>query len=979
MRNLDTCENTSKQLGLSEKIAFLQQYFTPEIRNFLNEANTQIFDLIFNTLVKMQRDVKSIEDQDVFFFYEKNEVYKNFQDTYSHIKAIVVELLSNQSWQSPSFDSTFIEQKGILQKVVVPFMNDYERFLPPVEYATSQLKAHIESFFHTSVYVEILQSGEKINAFMFPEHFIFEKRQENESIEYFVARTIFPKSIRVEVATYEEMCEVLKEIQKAQLEFGFTVEEMCVILNSQDYFEGCVVVSNFTTAKEIMHGYGVYANEKQIFSLALENKLEILSSLEYPKENTYECTISEENKNFLTQQRIQNVKNWSEMLEISLKKLQKNSKNILQEKILDIVYRELVNIQEKIAEIIHQTYFFNALQQKDLHMINTKYKEFLMLEKHLRSLQKWSIFIEGYFENIHNCEYKKEVLKNLQQLKNKEYKSILNMPEHVSLITTSGMASAVIILEFLKKQNTKIIQNNEGYFEVAGVVKRVEWGSEEENEDALSYSDHASLNEILEKENGEKNIAIFIEPISNNQKKFVECNVEKCIECVEKNAQIFKQYYIIIDNTVCGKQFQLADILGSKKLPDNIHVILFKSLQKYDTGNEDMCSGGLITVFGKECDEVSKELSKIQKKSGGIPSADTLSQLKHLHNLDTSVEKKISIENAKWLAERMKNIVRKFPYVLRKVVYHKEDVEKALSPIVYVHLDALSYNKEDDIAYNPNLKNPNSIFRVLKVKKRLEYFWELLFEESKKQGLQIVGGTSFGFKTLRIGKYSPALRICPGIEGRKELEVFCACVENVCEKISKPIVFQDLLKTLEHPNMYVQPTLRDLLLKLQQKNFINGQYIYRCFCYLEILHAIAGNSIFGGLSADEETRQMYYFANIAYIFDELNDPDNHNEEFVDEYSNNIALMAYKMARVCKGIASKITETNYKEIIKFGKSIEDDYQEQIRKDPKHVVTLRAKFYEACMNEIFASCGSYESVKNIISKHIDALLDKIKNSV
>ncbi len=220
--------------------------------------------------------------------------------------------------------------------------------------------------------------------------------------------------------------------------------------------------------------------------------------------------------------------------------------------------------------------------------------------------------------------------------------------------------------------------------------------------------------------------AIFLDTISNT-KEAVSPDIAS-VRTLLKHSQT----YLVIDNTVTstGRQFLTNPLLAGR------HVIVWESLNKFHQYGLDRVTGGILYGTGIQFEN----LFDVREHSGTI-LPDT-----HVFSIPTP--------NRKLFDKRLKRIIRN---------------TRILSEMLNIH----------------HLDRP---FLTLSQKK-LQHTVKLCIENSKKLGVNVAAGTSFGLPWTRVYAVAthtphtePFLRIAPGSETVEEIEAIGRVLKKVLDR-----------------------------------------------------------------------------------------------------------------------------------------------------------------------------------------------------
>lgn len=280
-------------------------------------------------------------------------------------------------------------------------------------------------------------------------------------------------------------------------------------------------------------------------------------------------------------------------------------------------YRHILPENRSIARFLkkslstlenHYTTFENTLPT----MATTGYSLRFRLSQRLRSLEKsiislftnqsWqspsarNIFRQGITPpqssyEYHRINFKKEEIEETCN----NFHTHINNTQQDSMLLNSGMGAFSVINAALhekiahKKQYILIGENS--YYEIKRFFKK----------NKSIY--HKIIKEIaidsfmkhIKKENC---VGIHLDLISNNFNS-IHLNIKTILQSL---FQLNKEepFYLVLNTTLAGVNFQLNSYLENLPWPNYLHVVMYRSLHPYDQYGDDKVSAGLLTCIAKD-------------------------------------------------------------------------------------------------------------------------------------------------------------------------------------------------------------------------------------------------------------------------------------------------------------------------------------------------------------------------------------------
>ena len=200
-----------------------------------------------------------------------------------------------------------------------------------------------------------------------------------------------------------------------------------------------------------------------------------------------------------------------------------------------------------------------------------------------QSPSKSNIFRQGITPPKYNYEYQRIEL-NRETIEKKLNTFHQHIPETIqeTLILNSAMGSFSLIMASLQEkmiiENTYIAVGNQSYFEIKGYFK--------ENKSIRSkFVDEDDIESIIDCAVDESCTAINLDIITSTfDTYYLDCNsLFTKLSRIKRTTPL----YLLLDTTLMGPSFQCSDYIDPKNWPNYLHVITYRSLQKFDQYGDD--------------------------------------------------------------------------------------------------------------------------------------------------------------------------------------------------------------------------------------------------------------------------------------------------------------------------------------------------------------------------------------------------------
>lgn len=290
------------------------------------------------------------------------------------------------------------------------------------------------------------------------------------------------------------------------------------------------------------------------------------------------------------------------------------------------------------------------------------------------------------------------------------------------LMTSSGMAAYNLIesylLRYILRQDDLVFLPHYIYFEVYEQISRLPMIKIMKQ----NIYDTTNICEFILKNQPR---VVFLDPITNTSDLRM-INVKEIIKKLEKQ-KLTHQIYIVIDGSmVSGEMLPLPKIKNG-----NIKILYYESCSKYLQLGLDISMGGFVVVPV----EISKTISRLRTNTGTI--------------LYDNVASVFPVCERGVYRDRIKRFSRN-ALLIGKVI---ED-DKSLSKKVRIHYPLLKTHPDHILAQKCDMSGGllTFTFNILPLNQRdsLNKFIDIALSISKRRGVSLVKGLSFGFSLPRI-------------------------------------------------------------------------------------------------------------------------------------------------------------------------------------------------------------------------------------
>lgn len=280
-----------------------------------------------------------------------------------------------------------------------------------------------------------------------------------------------------------------------------------------------------------------------------------------------------------------------------------------------------------------------------------------------------------------------------------------------------------------------------------------------------------------------------------------------------------RHLYIVIDNSALGRLAKWRNI-DFRKLPRFVRVLCVESLIKYGQDGQDLVQAGLVTSIGEY---TASSLRDIRSRSGFAPTENTVRKLVATVPSDLT-DKKMErhSRNSMVLAKKLEAAREVKNSFISRVVFpgleshpqhdiaNKEFVAGGGLVNIGLDFDFLPGYQESRVSKfrgseYTNLDRAIDQYNFHKTAEEIATaFTRLVTVFAKEAGVEINGGTSYGFHTTRVAVYSrtrlpsdasgipeygtvPYIRVATGTENIKDMLLISEIIARVNEIFSRAI------------------------------------------------------------------------------------------------------------------------------------------------------------------------------------------------
>ncbi|MBI3505045.1 MAG: hypothetical protein HY059_09405 [Proteobacteria bacterium] len=341
-----------------------------------------------------------------------------------------------------------------------------------------------------------------------------------------------------------------------------------------------------------------------------------------------------------------------------------------------------------------------------------------------------------------------------------------------ALMTSSGMSAAETVLEFIRglakpERRARIFYGVNLYYEVythaqalgkTGVVS------------ATPFVERA-IDAVTQALGRDRPDAILLDPVANSSIGGTHGRTDAPVSDVRAYLDVLlgmkfdKPTYAALDISVSAPAFRLADLLGGRELPPNLHIILYSSLQKLlQAGMELNTGGGILLVSAKGAGAASVEgLRAARARVGGeLDLFGALSLRQGMRDWD----------HLRSRAEGMARSAQALAAALEM-----EAKEKGLSDFRIIHPSLESH--PDHAVWRRN-GEPGMPYLLIR-SDNASQFLAALVKGLSARGIHLLERDSYGFDQMTASTFGSVLRLSVGDHSPAEL---ARILETVPEALS---------------------------------------------------------------------------------------------------------------------------------------------------------------------------------------------------
>lgn len=317
--------------------------------------------------------------------------------------------------------------------------------------------------------------------------------------------------------------------------------------------------------------------------------------------------------------------------------------------------------------------------------------------------------------------------------------------------TSSGMAAFTTILTFLQmkqKITEPILIGKSIYFENKTLVKNI-------FKDQVVEVDEENTTGVCNTITRVQPAVIIFDSLSNTN-TIIFPNLPEIIKFLLKETH--RDTYLVIDNTCLSVSSQILKQTFGKN--PNIHTIVFESLNKYYQFGMDRVTGGIFWTTVKD----GFDLFKTREYCGT--------------NITDASSFVLPSPNRKLLAKRLERFERNSQFLTQNL---QENIDKSPNKIID-HIVYPGLSNHQSFSWNKHVPFHGSFFSIAfkpqyqKISFYKKFVEQVIFE-GKRQNVEVVSGTSFGFNTTRIYLTAlhsefgdPFVRVAVGTEPKLYIE-----------------------------------------------------------------------------------------------------------------------------------------------------------------------------------------------------------------
>jgi cystathionine beta-lyase/cystathionine gamma-synthase len=265
------------------------------------------------------------------------------------------------------------------------------------------------------------------------------------------------------------------------------------------------------------------------------------------------------------------------------------------EKILRTLKNHFKKLEETLPTVNTTCYTLRFRLHQRLRVLDKSVVS-LYTNQSWQSPSQSNIFRQGITPPLTQYEYQRmELDRNWVEKKINSFHTPIPSCIQETLVLNSGMGAFSLIMATLVEkmipENSYICVGDQSYFEIKDYFQ--------ENKSIKStFVKETDIESIIDHVVNEDCMAINLDVISNtfNGTPLDKHSLFSKLTRIKRS----KPLYLLLDTTLMGPDFQCSDYLKDANWPSYLHVILYRSLQKFDQFGDDKVSGGTITVIASD-------------------------------------------------------------------------------------------------------------------------------------------------------------------------------------------------------------------------------------------------------------------------------------------------------------------------------------------------------------------------------------------
>ncbi len=349
---------------------------------------------------------------------------------------------------------------------------------------------------------------------------------------------------------------------------------------------------------------------------------------------------------------------------------------------------------------------------------------------------------------------------------------------HQAFLTSSGMGAFfllmhAVIYQLRQSSDDYIVMGKTSYVEAMKYI--------EGNPDIgiffrlmpVKLVDEGDIGQVLEWVQDPHCKALFLDVVSNFPYAYI-LDFPRLFDALKR---VSHTMYVMLDSSLVGTAFQPVRYFSDGNFPIGLHLIVFRSLLKYDQEGYDKAQGGVITYFTHRLGRTHRMFVKdfhirpdilkfwfFQNIVGSHITDLSLASISYL-GADRILERiRRHNRNARLVARFLIRVMNAAPHSISFLSYsglNKEALRQSKllqpSPLVYFALDEGKTNPGKDKIHQALIED--------------------ILARCKARRLYVFDGNSFGFNDTRFLSFNGYIRIAPGMEDPVHILQILECVK----------------------------------------------------------------------------------------------------------------------------------------------------------------------------------------------------------